>query len=394
MPFWSADQSRLMDEALVPGAAAAIVRNGRIDEIASHGVRGIESPIPIDEHTVFEAASLSKPVFAYLVLLLADRGDLALDTALCDYLPNYLAADPRASSIRISHVLSHSAGLPNWRNLDHPLRTYFIPGERFSYSGEGFLYLQKAIEFSSGKTLEELARSLVFEPLDMNRSSFVWQTRFEENRAYPHNAFGTPALGYKTAVANAAWSLQTCAADYARFLIAVLNGSGLSSENSRSWVRPRIEVRHRGTECLGLSEEEFATGVAWGLGWGLEPESGSFFHWGDNGPFTAFTVGMPQNGDAFVVFTNGASGLSIMPELAACFAPGERASLRWLNYVGHGAPVRRLLRAALTQGTEAIWPEIENAGLERDELVWIAQGLNVRGLDKESLWLRARLNET
>ena len=83
-----------------------------------------------------------------------------------------------------------------------------------------------------------------------------------------------------------------------------------------------------------------------------------------------------------------------MPELVAQFAPGERASLRWLDYVRHDAPVRRLLRAALTQGAEAVWPEIENAGLEREQLVWIAQGLNVRGLEKESLWLRARLNET
>ena len=383
-----------MDEALVPGAAAAIIRNGKVEELASHGVRGLESPVPIDEHTVFEAASLSKPVFAYLVLLLADRGQLALDTALCDCLPNYLAADPRASSIKVSHILSHSAGLPNWRSLDHPLRTYFSPGERFSYSGEGFFYLQKAIEFSSGKSLEELARSLVFEPLDMKRSSFVWQTRFEENRAYPHNAFGTPALGYKTALANAAWSLQTCAADYARFLLAVLNGSGLGSENARSWLRPRIDVSHRGIASLEPSEEKFTTGVAWGLGWGLEPATGSFFHWGANGLFTAFTVGMPQSGDAFVIFTNGASGLSIMPELVAHFAPGERASLRWLDFVRHDAPVRRLLRAALTQGAEAVWPEIKNADLEREHLVWIAQGLNVRGLEKESLWLRARLDGT
>src|SRR5262249_32442986 len=155
----------------------------------------------------------------------------------------------------------------------------------------------------------------------------------------------------------------------------------------------RINVKHHGIECLGPSDEDIATGVAWSLGWGVEPEPGSFFHWGDNGPFTAFTVGMPRNGDAFVVFTNGASGLSIVPELVAHFALGERASLRWLDYVRHDAPVRRLLRAALTQGVEAAWPEIAKASMEREELVWIAQGLNVRGLEKDSLWLRALLNE-
>jgi CubicO group peptidase (beta-lactamase class C family) len=393
MPFWDTDHSRLMDEALVPGVAVAIVRNGKLAELASYGVRGIENPAPVDENTIFDAASLSKPVFAYLVLLLVDQGVLELDATLCDYLPNYITADSRSSSIRINHILSHSAGLPNWRNLDHPLRTYFVPGERFSYSGEGFLYLQKAIEIRTGKNLETLARSLVFEPLEMNRSSFSWQSVFDENRAYPHDPFGTPALGNKPALANAAWSLQTCAADYARFLLAVLHGSQLSSENTRLWLSPRIHVKHPGIECLGPSDGEAITGVAWGLGWGLEPELGSFFHWGANGPFTAFTVGMPQSGDALVVFTNGASGLSVMPELVARFTPGERPSLRWLDHVRHDAPVRRLLRVALAQGPEAAWPEIKNAGLEREQLVWIAQGLNVRGYEKESFWLRARVNE-
>jgi CubicO group peptidase (beta-lactamase class C family) len=103
MPFWTADLSTLIDEALVPGAAVAIIRNGKVDELAGYGIRGIESPAPVDEHTVFEAASLSKPIFAYLVLLLADQGKLALDAALSDYLPNYLAADPRSCRTRRGH---------------------------------------------------------------------------------------------------------------------------------------------------------------------------------------------------------------------------------------------------------------------------------------------------
>lgn len=386
MSFWDEELAGLMREARVPGAACAVIRNGRVDTLAGFGVRSVRGEEPVDAHTVFEAASLSKPVFALLVLQLVERGALGLDMPLSDHLPGYIAADPRAASITIGHVLSHSSGLPNWRTPDYPLRTHFDPGTRFSYSGEGYHYLQKAIEAATGEDLDALARRLVFGPLGMERSSYVWQPQFRTNRAYPHDEFGTPALGNKPAEANAAWSLQTCVADYARFLLAVLLGAG----HTRPWLAPRVAVRHHGSQALGTSDENVATGVAWGLGWGLETDSGTFFHWGDNGAFKAFTVGFPQERAALVVLTNGASGLSVMPQIVARLAPGERASLRWLDYARHDAPVRRLLRVALAQGAEAAWAEIAAAALKRDDLIWIARGLNVLGRAKDSAWLRAR----
>jgi CubicO group peptidase (beta-lactamase class C family) len=394
MAFLESDFLRLVTEAAVPGVAAALIQGGRLDRYMNCGVRSVQTLAPVDENTVFEAASLSKPVFAHVVLQLVDRGALNLEAPLGDYLPDYIAADPRASSVTINDVLSHSAGLPNWRNADYPLKTYFRPGERFSYSGEGFLYLQKVVEVVTGEKFHALAQRLIFEPLAMNHSSFVWQSRFDENRAYPHDAFGMPALGTKPGEANAAWSLQTSAADFARFLLAVLDDSRLKTESARLWLRPHVEIKHRGIQCLGPSAENVVTRVAWGLGWGLEPGTGMFFHWGDNGPFTAFTIGSVQERTALVIFTNGASGLSIMPELVAHFVPGDRPSLTWLNYVRHDSPVRRALRAALASGIEAVWTEIESAALNRDDLRWIAQGLNVRGHEKDSLWLRARIEES
>jgi CubicO group peptidase (beta-lactamase class C family) len=243
----------------------------------------------------------------------------------------------------------------------------------------------------TGEKLDGLAQRLVFEPLGMTRSSFVWEGRFEDNRAYGHDAFGTPALGNKPAEANAAWSLQTCAVDYSRFLIGVLEGSRLRPATAQLSLAPHIQVRHRGIQSLGPSAEYVTTGVAWGLGWGLEPTVGTFFHWGDNGPFTAFTIGSHEDRSAFVIFTNGASGLSIMPEIVSHFSPGDRASLDWLDYVRHGASVRRLFREALARGAEAAWPEMESAALKREELIWIARGLNAHGRERESLWLRERV---
>jgi CubicO group peptidase (beta-lactamase class C family) len=382
----------LIAEAAVPGVASAIIRDGQLERYLCCGKRGAQVPAPVDEHTVFDAASLSKPVFAHAVLQLVDQEYLSLDAPLGGYLPNYVLIDDLVSSITPRHVLNHTGGLPNWRSADLPLKTYFQPGERFSYSGEGFLYLQKAVEAITGEKIHSLVERLVLRPFGMDRSSFVWDWRFEPNRAYPHDAFGQPSLGDKPGEGNAAGSLQTTAADFARFLLCVLDGSRLRQDTARSWLSPHIHVRHAKPQCLG-SDDETTTGVAWGLGWGLEPEEGTFFHWGDNGAYKAFAIGSLRSRDALVFFMNGASGLSIMPDLVAAFMPGDRPSLAWLDYGRHDAPIRHLLHAARVQGVKSAWQEIENASLGADDILWIARGLTASGHYEDSIWLRARIEE-
>jgi CubicO group peptidase (beta-lactamase class C family) len=106
----------------VPGIASAIIRNVQPAGNICAGVRDVRSPLPVDEETVFDAASLSKPVFAHAVLQLADQGVLSLATPVANHLPGYMLADARVSLITARHVLSHSAGLPNWRNDTFPRR--------------------------------------------------------------------------------------------------------------------------------------------------------------------------------------------------------------------------------------------------------------------------------
>ena len=172
----------------------------------------------------------------------------------------------------------------------------------------------------------------------------------------------------------------------------MLDGSQLRPETAQSWLRPHIQVRHAKPQCL-VPSEETTTGVAWGLGWGLEPDEGTFFHWGDNGAYKAFAIGSLQTRDALAFFMNGASGLTVVGDLLAAFMPGTRPSLSWIDYGRWDSPVRRLLRAARTHGAASVWSEMEAAGLGDDDLLWIARGLTAANLDEDGQWLRERVRQ-
>src|SRR5580704_8654681 len=230
------DIPQLMEKADIPGMSVALVRDGELVWTGAFGVMNADTKKKVTSETVFEAASLSKPVFAYGVLKLVDEGRLNLDTPLNKYLGNNydVVNDDRINLITARRVLSHTSGFPNWRDNDgtKTLLIHFNPGEKFSYSGEGIVYLSKVVEKITGMRFEEFMQKYALQPLGMNASSYIWRNRFDSLKTYRHDLFGKlsgrnqPDNGHEDTVhdnGNAAASLCTTARDYAKFIIAVLN---------------------------------------------------------------------------------------------------------------------------------------------------------------------------
>ena len=312
----------MMDSAMIPGLALAILDRGDVVWTGGFGVRDTSGGKVSASRTVFEAASLSKPVIAYAALKLVDAGRLDLDRPLVSY-ASYpeLGGDPRGQTITAKMVLSHTTGLQNERDgPSDSLRFSFDPGTHFQYSGEGYALLGKAIESITGQSLSDAIQVLVFDPLAMTRSSFVWESRFAEDAAVGRGPFGEARKATRSTTARAPSSLQTTVTDYARFLAAILDTTGLRPQTWQLMMTPVVDV---------------APGVGWGLGWEIEKDSLDFriAHHGDNSSsaFTGFTLIDVPRRCGFVYLTNSSNGLGIAREIAA-LVPGANPGLALLNY--------------------------------------------------------------
>ena len=326
----------LMASARVPGLSMALVTDKGLAWHGTFGVANAHTREPVAEDTVFEAASLSKAVFAYAVLQLVDADLLELDTPLVRYLPGgyEVGEDPRLAQMTARHVLSHRTGFPNWRTAGAPLTIHFTPGDRFSYSGEGFVYLARVVERITGESTERTVKRLVFDPLGMMHSSFLWQDSHAQRKVFGHDTRGEPQGRRRWASANPAASLSTTAPDFGRFLVAVLNGERLKPDTAAQMLRSQVRVGPS-TSSIGRPATPLSDEVTWGLGWGLQQRNGdeAFWHWGDNGNTKAFAVVSRTHRRGLVFFANSANGLSIAADLVAlAMGEGGQPGLEWLNY--------------------------------------------------------------
>lgn len=309
----------------VCNVAIAVVRNRELQSVdAAHGCA---EDSPATQGSVFQAASLSKPVFAYAVLKLVRQGKMDLDAPVLKYLPHGYAhrhhahladspidqvSDPRLLAVTVRMALNHTSGLPNWS--DGPLVFDGEPGAKWQYSGEGYVLLQRAVEAVTGENLDAFMQRQVFGPLGMTHSAYTRHAELEKYIAPGTNGYGgvlTP-LPFREAVA--AFSLYTSAGDYGLFLAALLK----DEPTLLQIIESPVVVSSK----LDLS---------WGLGWGLERIRGEVFlwHWGNNPGYRAFVMAAPGTGDGYVIFTNNDMGLSLAKPLGEQILAGPHQVYRF-----------------------------------------------------------------
>ncbi|MDB5087949.1 MAG: CubicO group peptidase beta-lactamase class family [Mucilaginibacter sp.] len=334
----------LMQKANVPGMSVALVRNGKLVWSGAFGVMNAETKQRVTGETIFEANSLSKPVFAYAVLKLVDEGKLNLDTPLNKYIDDKheFSDDPRIDLVTTRMLLSHTSGLlPSGRKDSEKLRFGFNPGEKFQYAPVGITYLFKVVEKITGMRIEDYMQQVILGPLNMTRSSYVWTSKYDSLRAYRHNWQGSVINErYKWEHGEACCSLQTNAEDYSKFVIAVMNGWLLKKATWDEMMKPQTNLNAQSPNAF------------WGLGWGLEKtgQGESFWHWGDSGFSKGYITAYLQQKDAVVFFANSESGLSFAEEILDDAIGGEHPGLTYLGYQRYNAPAKILLNSIISKG--------------------------------------------
>ena len=346
--------TRLMDAAQVTGLGLAILNDGQVAYIKGYGYRNAGEQLALNEDTVMYAASFSKAAFAYMVMQLVEEGVLNLDKPISKYLPKPLPEYPRYADLAnepgyklftARMLLSHTSGLPNWRwfNDDKKLHIMFIPGSKYSYSGEGIDLLQLVIETITKKPLQDLMRERVFKPLGMTRTSMVWSKDFEDNFANGYDEKGLLVGHQEREYASAAGSMVTTLSDYARFLQAVMEGKGLKPETKELMLTPQIQIFSAHQFPIPSSEtteEDKPIRLSYGLGWGLffTPNGKAYFKEGHDDGWEHYSVSFDDKKTAILIMTNSSNGEGIFKELLETLIKNTYTPWKWEGYIPYDQP--------------------------------------------------------
>lgn len=364
--------AKRMAELNVPGLSVALIHNGKVEWARGFGVKKIGGA-PVTPDTLFQAASISKPVFALGVLRLVDQGKLDLDTDINRYLKSWKLPEnefTRTTKVTLREILSHSAGItvhgfPGYASdealpsvvqiLDgakpantEAIRVDATPGTLYRYSGGGYVIAQQLLADVTGVPTPTYMHEAVLAPLGMSHSTYEQPlpTKRKSEVALAYNSAGKPVNGgfhiYPELAAAGLWTTPTDLARYAIGVQQMLTDKSkqvISASLARKMLTPV-----RGQHGLGPMV-------------GGPPEHRFFTHSGGNEGYRCILIAY-ENGDGIVVMTNADNGSMLMDEVVRTvaldyqwkeFAPPER-SITQLNpeqldrLVGaYQAPDRRLL---------------------------------------------------
>lgn len=286
----------------IPALGIGYIKDGKIQEVKVFGV--LEKGKPAPQNTIWNVASLTKPVTAMVALKLVNAGQWDLDEPVYKYwIDPDIADDPRIKKLTTRHILSHQTGFPNWRykNASGKLSFDFEPGTKYQYSGEGFEYLRRALENKFHKTLSQLADSLIFKPLQMTDTKYYWDKTVDETRfAKWHDGNGNLHDTYKNTTENGADDLLTTIEDYSKFMLHIMNGANLSKELYSQMISNQARIKNN---------------KYFGLGWWVDENvsdgENALVHGGDDIGVHTIAFMLPKSKQGLLIFTNCDNGTDI-----------------------------------------------------------------------------------
>lgn len=298
-----------MEKSVTPGVAVAIIREGRVESKAGFGVASIEDGQPVTSTTLFRVGSITKPLTVALILKLVERGKLALDVPVQEYLPWFQIADLTGSQrVTLRMLLSHQSGLLNESLLNRTthLREYVEdvvphlklaapPGTLFSYSNANYSIAGCVAQEVMGSCFEDLMQQELFRPLGMERTTFAFADGEHVLIALGHELQFDRSLQVQTATpldrpCHPAYLALSNAEDLAKFALMLLGQSDYLSPISLQEMQ-RIQAPLYNTHRFGY-------------GLGLFVRNNLLYHFGDIAKYTNQMTLCTETGSAVITLAN------------------------------------------------------------------------------------------
>lgn len=307
----------------IPGASLALIKDGKLVYHKTYGVINTMTGVKVDSNTLFEAASVTKPVFAFAVQRLAERGVIDLDKPLYLYLlyPD-IEQDERYKLMTARHVLTHRTGFPNWRwmNENGKLDLKFTPGTAYNYSGEGFEYLKMVIEKITGKKVEQVLYEEVIEPVGLYHTFFSKNDSLQRMVAYGHFD-GLPTNNDLPESPGMAYSMHTEAKIFTRFMLYMLEQKGLKAETYDSMFTKHSDFNYG----PGDEKPKYPAYMGESLEIRETPFGKSFGHGGNNGDFKCKFEVYKDLKMGYVIFTNSNTSDALLEAMRQFLVEGKNA---------------------------------------------------------------------
>jgi CubicO group peptidase (beta-lactamase class C family) len=293
----------------IPGVSLALIKNGQIVYHKTYGIKNTNTKDPVNDETLFEAGSVTKPVFTFAVMRLVERGILDLDKPLYQYLPfEDVAHDDRYKLITARHVLSHQTGFPNWANRNEigQFDLLFTPGTKFGYSGEGFEYLKRVIEHITKKDIGVILEEELINPLNLKNIYFEKNDYLLKVAANGH-IDNLPTNIRLIDSPKVAYGMYTEAKSFAAFILALSNRQGLKPETYNEMFKIQTTIPKDDSE----KKEGWDVNSYRGLGFELEksPYGLIIGHGGSTSTgYTCYFNIFQDLNLGYVIFTNSDTG--------------------------------------------------------------------------------------